>query len=41
MTAGAAPARTPNDYSLIGKQAAEAVQNGLADAKWYTPSPPR
>ncbi len=40
MTVGIETHRSLGDYSLVGEQAALAVQQGLADAKWYaTPIP--
>jgi Na+-transporting NADH:ubiquinone oxidoreductase subunit F len=35
MAANVEPLRTLKDYSLIGEHAQQAVQQGLADAKWY------
>jgi MocE subfamily Rieske [2Fe-2S] domain protein len=35
MTATTQQLRRHSDYSLVGEQAALAVQRGLADAKWY------
>ena len=31
----------PNDYSLVGKNTALAIQQGLAEATWYTSPVPR
>ena len=33
--------RTHQDYSLLGERAKQAVQKGLADAKWYTAPIPK
>lgn len=41
MTVGVQAQRALTDYSLVGKYAAQAVQRGLADAKWYTSPVPR
>ena len=42
MTADAAGAAwTPRDYSLVGRDAALAVENGLATAEWYHTDIPR
>jgi fatty acid desaturase len=35
------PLRPHKDYSLIGERAAQAMQKGLADAKWYTSPIPK
>jgi hypothetical protein len=31
----------PNDYSLVGKNTVLAIQQGLAEATWYTSPVPR
>src|SRR5271155_4471637 len=36
-----AMAKTYDDYSLVGKQAVLAVENGLAEAVWYPPPVPK
>lgn len=41
MTVSVQAQRALTDYSLVGKYAAQAVQRGLADAKWYTSPVPR
>ena len=42
MTAVAAPIpATPRDYSLVGRDAAWAVESGLATAEWYHTEIPR
>ena len=41
MAANAGSLRTHQDYSLIGERATQAVQKGLADAKWYAPPIPK
>ncbi len=41
MAANVATPRTHHDYSLIGPRAMQAVQQGLADAKWYASPIPR
>jgi len=34
-------AKSHDDYSLVGKQAVLAIENGLAEAVWYTPPVPK
>src|SRR5512136_2950254 len=41
MAANVETLRTHKDYSLIGERAKQAVQKGLADAKWYAPPIPK
>ncbi|MGX8010817.1 fatty acid desaturase family protein [Mesorhizobium sp. ORM8.1] len=41
MTAILSSAATPRDYSLIGRDAKRAVENGLAAAEWYHTDIPR
>ena len=41
MTAVTVSPRRHSDYSLIGERAAQAVQRGLADAKWYASPIPK
>ena len=41
MAANAGSLRTHKDYSLLGERADQAVQKGLADAKWYASPIPK
>ena len=41
MSANTTAPRSLGDYSLVGEQAALAVQKGLADAKWYASPIPK
>ena len=41
MTVVTANPRRQSDYSLIGQRAVQAVQKGLADARWYASPIPK
>ena len=41
MTVGIETHRSRSDYSLVGEEAALAVERGLADAQWYASPIPK